>query len=150
MSIEHIELWHQKARPQPNNDAFQVQLGCHFEEITEMLEALELDQSSALSEDVVAFHNLLVSIHYVAEKLKKGQLKLAIKSPVALLDSLADQVVTAVGVGHCAGFQTAKAVAEVDRSNWSKFGADGNPIFNVNGKIIKGPLYKAPELAEFA
>jgi len=62
------------------------------------------------------------------------------------LDSIADQIVTAVGVGHCAGMKTSDAVDAVSRSNWSKFNDEGFPIFNEHGKVTKGPNYKRPYL----
>ncbi len=62
------------------------------------------------------------------------------------LDSLADQIVTSVGVGHCAGMKTAEAVTAVNRSNYSKFDKNGYPIFNDSGKIAKGPDYAPPNL----
>ena len=46
---------------------------------------------------------------------------------------------------HCAklGF------AEVNRSNNSKFGEDGQPILDKNLKLIKGPNYSKPDLKIF-
>lgn len=37
--------------------------------------------------------------------------------------------------------------AEVHRSNMSKLGEDGKPIYNEEGKIMKGPNYTKPQLA---
>ena len=65
-----------------------------------------------------------------------------------LLDSLADQIVTAIGVGHMFGMDVLGALAEVDRSNWSKF-VDGKPQFDANGKIAKPATYSPPDLARF-
>jgi predicted HAD superfamily Cof-like phosphohydrolase len=39
------------------------------------------------------------------------------------------------------------ATAEVHRSNMSKAGADGKPIYREDGKILKGPNYSKPDLA---
>lgn len=73
-------------------------------------------------------------------------LKPAIKDRKEFLDSLADQIVTGVGTGHCAGMQTVEACERVNESNWSKYDAGGRPIFDANGKITKGPSYKKPGL----
>ncbi len=35
---------------------------------------------------------------------------------------------------------------EVQRSNMSKLGEDGKPIYNEHGKVMKGPNYFAPNL----
>lgn len=41
------------------------------------------------------------------------------------------------------------AFAEVQRSNMSKLGLDGKPIYSDAGKIMKGPNFSEPELAQF-
>jgi hypothetical protein len=63
-----------------------------------------------------------------------------------MLESIADQIVTGIGVAHCAQMDAITACDVVNASNWSKFDADGQPIFNANGKIIKGPGYFPPSL----
>jgi hypothetical protein len=79
-------------------------------------------------------------------ELKNGELLANITDRKEFLDSLADQVVTAVGAGYCAGMKTADAVAAVNRSNYSKFDKNGYPIFNKQGKIAKGADYAPPNL----
>lgn len=37
---------------------------------------------------------------------------------------------------------------EIQRSNMSKLGADGQPIFREDGKVIKGPVYSKPDFTE--
>jgi len=63
-----------------------------------------------------------------------------------LVNSVADQFVTVGGVGHCANMQVVKAVDIVNTSNWSKFSPEGEPYFDQNGKILKGPNYVPPAL----
>lgn len=65
-----------------------------------------------------------------------------------LLDSLADQIVTATGVGTFLGMNVPGALAEVNRSNYSKF-EDGEPIFNENKKVMKGKDYTPPDLTPY-
>lgn len=137
MSIESIELWHRRARPEPTAENFGVQLGCHFEEIDEMLDTLKFDG---------LYSNLRYELKLLASRLKTGEEVATITDRKEFLDSIADQVVTSVGVGHCAGARTAEAIAEVNKSNWSKFDENGNPIFNESGKIAKGPNYRTPNL----
>ena len=48
------------------------------------------------------------------------------------------------------GFDMANAIKEVDRSNYTKFNADGTPYIRPDGKIGKNPeTYQAPELEPF-
>lgn len=67
---------------------------------------------------------------------------------LALLDALADQIVTATGVGTFLGMNVPGALTEVNRSNYSKF-EDGEPIFNENKKVMKGKDYTPPDLTPF-
>jgi predicted HAD superfamily Cof-like phosphohydrolase len=139
MSIDTIELWHKRARPKPTDENFNVQLGCHFEEIVEMLAVVNTTQNDTLVRARTA-------LSWLADGLKKGLVTANITDRKEFLDSLADQIVTATGVGYCAGMKTADAVASVNRSNYSKFDKNGYPIFNENGKIAKGPDYAPPNL----
>jgi hypothetical protein len=79
-------------------------------------------------------------------KLKKGVKTVSSVNREALLDSLADQIVTAVGVGVCAKMDMNAAVTEVNESNWSKFNYKGYPEFDEHGKIKKGERYRKPAL----
>ncbi|MDB4583981.1 nucleoside triphosphate pyrophosphohydrolase family protein [Draconibacterium sp.] len=67
---------------------------------------------------------------------------------VAMLDALADILYVAVGFAVSQGWDIAEAVRRVHRSNLTKLGADGKPIYNDAGKVQKGPNYQAPELAD--
>lgn len=138
--IDSIEAWHYRARPVPKQEDFNVQLGCHFEEILEMLNVIRLDKF-----DGERFRAEQV-IGALANMLKSGQVSADIIDRKEFLDSVADQVVTGIGAAYCARMSPAVALREVDKSNWSKFDENGDPIRNRNGKIIKGPNYVKPNL----
>ncbi len=141
MSIDLIQIWHERARPSPTHQQFCVQLGCHFEEVAE--------QIAVLGSEDVQLNNLVNATHLMmlrlSDALKNGG-DVFVESREEFLDSIADQIVTGVGVGHCAKMQVTEAVRRVNTSNWSKFDADGKPIFNEQGKIQKGPNYHKPDL----
>ena len=137
--IDNITLWHRRARPEPTEKDFNVQLGCHLEEFVEMLDALTIS-------GYPGFLKAIDTIEEISEKLKNGTLTVSTVNRVNLLDSLADQIVTAVGVGVCAKMNMPKAVAEVNQSNWSKFNYKGFPEYDKYGKIKKGENYKPPQL----
>lgn len=143
MTIESIAMWHKRARPEPDDDAFNVQLGCHLEEIVEMLDALYISEDG---EESYEAWNARVWLSSCAEKLKSGEFTATMNDREEFLDSLGDQIVTAVGVGHCAKMKMVEAVEEVNRSNWSKFNYKGFPEFNEHGKIAKGEQYSEPNL----
>jgi hypothetical protein len=142
MTIEAIELWHKRARPEPTDKDFNVQLGCHFEEIQEMastLEGVDVIMIKLLDE----FDSVTSQI---ASRLKKGLSAVEIIDRKEFLDGVADQVVTGVGAAYCAGMRSAAACDRVNTSNWSKFDENGQPIRDQNGKIAKGPNYQPPVL----
>lgn len=139
MTTLSIQLWHRRARPAPTPNDFNVQLGCHFEEIEEMMRSLK-------TSDDEAWESLTLAVHHLAALLKTNVLRATIKDRKEFLDAIADQVVTGIGAGHCAGMDADEAIARVNQSNWSKFDENGQPIFDANGKITKGPGYAPPDL----
>jgi hypothetical protein len=136
--LDVVNIWHERARPNPTAENLGVQMGCHAEEFCEMLDALEQTE---------AIRDVRRSAGHLAELWKTGMHFPVIADRRELLDSLADQIVTAVGVGHCANMNVPEAVLRVNKSNWSKYDQDGQPIFKPNGKIDKGPNYVEPDLS---
>ena len=146
-SIRSISDWHALARPEPDAKALAVQLGCHLEEVAEMLEVLTFAAGNwpPVIGIATGTHEMLSAL---AQHLKTQEVGVTIDDRAELLDSLADQVVTAIGVAHCAGMDFVGALTEVNRSNWSKF-ENGAPVFQPGGKIGKGEFYTPPDLTDF-
>ena len=65
------------------------------------------------------------------------------------IDALTDILYVTYGAGHAFGVNLDKCFEEVQNSNMSKLGDDGKPIFNKNGKVMKGPNYFKPNLNQF-
>lgn len=138
--------WFEEAIPDPTSKNLHTQLGVHCEEIVEMLQ--EMDGQTEITTRLIA--NAEQAMHELAEHLKATDLTVVIPEykRIRFLDALCDQVVTATGVADLAGFDFPGAMAEVNRSNWSKF-VDGKPIFNENKKIMKGPDYRQADLEPY-
>lgn len=66
-----------------------------------------------------------------------------------LLKELADLRVVLEGTAVECGLDIDNAFAEVMRSNMSKLGTDGRPIFRDDGKILKGPNYSEADMGLF-
>ena len=64
-------------------------------------------------------------------------------------DALTDILYVTYGAGHAFGIDLDKCFEEVQRSNMSKLGKDGKPIYNEHGKVMKGPNYFKPDLTKF-
>ena len=144
MSIESINLSHSRARPTPDAAQFNVQLGCHLEEIVEMLEALHFTHQK-FGTSAGGDMSLFTLLSELADEMKAGRIIATVVDRKAFLDAIADQVVTGVGAAYCAGMNVPEAVRRVGSSNWSKF-VDDQPVFDENGKIAKGPYYKPVDL----
>ena len=67
---------------------------------------------------------------------------------VAYADALADLVYVCFGAAIEAGVDLNMVLREVHRSNLSKLGEDGKPIYREDGKVLKGPNYSAPNIKE--
>ena len=142
MSINTVLGWFEAAVPNPTPANQCIQLGVHYEEVGEMAEAIGDTNTAEELASISAFYK-----HCAADE-QNANLALANIDHAALLDSLCDQIVTATGVAYMMGYDIRGALAEVDRSNWSKF-VDGKPVFNAQGKIAKGPNYTPPDLTKF-
>ena len=64
-------------------------------------------------------------------------------------DALTDILYVTYGAGHAFGVNLDKCFDEVQQSNMSKLGDDGKPIYNDEGKVMKGPKYFKPDLNKF-
>lgn len=141
MTIGSIARWHQAAHPEPTEANLRVQIGVHVEEVAEFLDSLiglNPDGETALT-------GARALMHMLADRIKSGEYDVAIGNRKEALDAICDQIVTAVGVGHCAGFKTVEAISRVDESNWTKT-VNGVFLRDQNGKITKPPTYKAPNM----
>ena len=64
-------------------------------------------------------------------------------------DALTDILHVTYGAGHAFGINLDKCFEEVQNSNMSKLGSNGKPIYNEQGKVMKGPDYFKPDLSKF-
>ena len=64
-------------------------------------------------------------------------------------DALTDILYVTYGAGHAFGIDLDKCFEEVQNSNMSKLDENGKPIYNVSGKVMKGPNYFKPDLSKF-
>ncbi len=66
---------------------------------------------------------------------------------VGIADALADIVYVAYGTAHVYGIDLDAVLTEVHASNMTKLGADGRPVWRADGKVLKGPSYRPPDVA---
>ena len=71
------------------------------------------------------------------------------KDLLEVADALTDILYVTYGAGHAFGIDLDKCFDEVQKSNMSKLGKDNKPIYNEQGKVMKGPDYFKPDLSKF-
>lgn len=144
--ITQTQKWFEVAVPNPTSKNISTQIGCHLEEVVEMLDVLQTKYPGYKNKlDDARKH-----LRFISNLLKQEEDSFFINEEdrKELLDSLADQIVTATGVGTFLGMNVPGALAEVNRSNYSKF-EDGEPVFNENKKVMKGKDYTPPDLTPY-
>ena len=93
----------------------------------------------------------VVQLRYnlIKEELDEFEQALKDKNLVEVADSLTDILYVTYGAGVAFGIDLDKCFDEVQKSNMSKLGHDGKPIYNDQGKVMKGPKYFKPNLNKF-
>lgn len=138
--------WFKEAVPNVSKTTLGVQMGVHFEEVSEMVEQIAGgNQDAAML--IMQAHTALVNLAN-SMKADPGLYEVYPEDRQEILDALCDQAVTGAGTAYMLGFDFTAALAEVNRSNYSKF-VDGKAIFTEQGKIAKGPDFFRPDLAQF-
>ena len=88
-------------------------------------------------------------IDLIDEELNELKVAINNKDLKEAIDALTDILYVTYGAGHAFGVNLDECFDEVKRSNMSKLGEDGKPIYNQAGKVMKGPNYFAPDLNKF-
>ena len=93
----------------------------------------------------------IIKLRYdlIKEELNELQNAMNTKNLKEIADALTDILYVTYGAGHAYGIDLDKCFSEVQRSNMSKLGEDGKPIYNKKGKVMKGPQYFEPNLKQF-
>lgn len=144
--ITQIKRWLETAFPKPTEKDQATQIGVHLEEVAEFMEAIGSRKAATiLVQDVSDNFKQSPNIYQDADG---NAITLPEDFKIQMLDALCDQIVTATSVAHSMGFNIVGAIKEVNASNWSKF-EDGKPLYDANGKVIKGKHYFKPNLKPF-
>tara|TARA_B100000886_G_C20282336_1_gene431765 strand:- start:216 stop:587 length:372 start_codon:yes stop_codon:yes gene_type:complete len=105
----------------------------------------EVKKKPSLSSDKI--NNLRINL--IEEELKEFKEALTKKDLKEVADALTDILYVTYGAGHAFGINLDNCFDEVQKSNMSKLGDDGKPIYNKQGKVMKGPNYFEPNLEKF-
>lgn len=104
----------------------------------------EGDKPGLIPEDRAALRLSLIKEEY--EELEEA---VADGDIVAIADALGDLIYVVNGAAIEYGIDLPVIVAEIHRSNMTKLGDDGKPIYREDGKVLKGSSYEPPSLEQY-
>ena len=105
----------------------------------------EVKKKPSLSTDKI--NNLRTNL--IEEELNEFKEAISKKDLKEVADALTDILYVTYGAGHAFGINLDNCFEEVQKSNMSKLGQNGKPIYNQDGKVMKGPNYFKPDLNKF-
>ncbi len=85
-------------------------------------------------------------ISLIEEELSELKVAIEDRNMVEVADALTDILYVTYGAGHAFGINLDKCFEEVQNSNMSKLDKHGKPIYDNNGKVMKGPNYFEPNI----
>ena len=112
----------------------------NFEKVKKFMQTFgqEIKINPTFPDDKIA--NLRLKL--IEEELSELKVAIREKDIAEVADALTDILYVTYGAGHSFGIDLNKCFDEVQNSNMSKLGNDGKPIYNEDGKVMKGPNYK--------
>tara|TARA_B100000579_G_C22785954_1_gene831892 strand:- start:943 stop:1314 length:372 start_codon:yes stop_codon:yes gene_type:complete len=98
------------------------------------------NKASFPNEKIIKLRSDLIEEEF--SELKKA---LEEKNLEEVADALTDILYVTYGAGCAFGINLDKCFEEVQKSNMSKLGDDGKPIYNEKGKVMKSKRYSPPD-----
>ena len=119
----------------------------NFQKVKKFMETFgqEVKSRPSFSSDKI---NML-RYNLIKEELDEFKQALDKNDLLEVADALTDILYVTYGAGHAFGINLDACFEEVQNSNMSKLGHDGKPIYNDQGKVMKGPNYFTPDLSKF-
>lgn len=129
-----------------NTEAISVQIGCHIEEVCELLDNLSVSKEGYAR----LLQRCVIDLNALALKLKTGGVIAYIPEHLRedCLDALCDAEVTGNGIAYLAKMDKEAADDAVLTSNEAKL-VDGKPVILPGGKIGKPEGWQPPNLKPY-
>lgn len=112
-----------------------------------VIEFHELFDSPAKSNPHFPNDNLIgLRLRLIDEEVDELKEAIEQRDIVEVADALTDILYVVYGMGITFGIDLDECFNEVHGSNMSKLGEDGKPVKREDGKILKGPNFRKPDL----
>ncbi len=118
----------------------------NFESVKKFMQTFgqEVKNKSEFPEEKI----VKLRLDLIKEELEEFKQAIEKKDIKEVADALTDILYVTYGAGHAFGINLDRCFEEVQNSNMSKLGDDGKPIYNDQGKVMKGPKYFKPNLSK--
>ena len=119
----------------------------NFESVGDFMEAFGQEVLEAPT--VPDFNLSQLRIDLIEEEVQELRDGIDKGSMLEIADALTDILYVVYGAGHAFGIDLDECFFEVHRSNMTKLGPDGRPLYREDGKVMKGPHYSEPDLTPY-
>ncbi len=119
----------------------------NFEKVGDFMEAF--GQEVLYVPTMPDFNLAALRLDLIEEEVQELRDGLGRSSLLEVADALTDILYVVYGAGHAFGVDLDDCFHEVHRSNMTKLGEDGRPLYREDGKVMKGPNYEEPDLDQF-
>ena len=119
----------------------------NFEKVGDFMEAF--GQEVLYMPTLPDFNLAALRLDLIEEEVQELRDGLGRSSLLEVADALTDILYVVYGAGHAFGIDLDDCFSEVHRSNMTKLGEDGRPMYRDDGKVMKGPNYEEPDLTPF-
>lgn len=90
---------------------------------------------------------LSMRLALIDEEVEELHVAVAAGDLIEVADALGDLAYVVYGAALTFGIDLDAVLDEIHRSNMSKLGDNGQPVYRDDGKILKGPNFSQPNLA---
>jgi len=119
----------------------------NFEKVGDFMEAF--NQEVLYVPTLPDFNLAALRLDLIEEEVQELRDGLGNQDLLEIADALTDILYVVYGAGHSFGIDLDDCFNEVHRSNMTKLGEDGRPLYREDGKVMKGPNYEEPDLKQF-
>lgn len=118
--------------------------GTNFELVGDFMEGF--GQLVLVEPELPDVETRTLRVNLIKEELAELEEALQDNDIVEVADALTDLLYVIYGAGHSFGIDLDSCFAEVHSSNMSKLGPNGRPVYREDGKVLKGPHYREPNI----
>lgn len=119
----------------------------NFEKVREFHKAFGVEEHISVDDIVYTIRNLRIKL--MKEELEESLEAMYEEDGPQIAKELCDLLYVVYGTLAVYGIDADAAFSAVHESNMSKLGLDGKPVYRHDGKVIKGPNYKKPDMSKY-